>query len=115
MQLQNDMWNDPGVKQVLDTSDCNPVCNSGHVLSHVVMAEFKDDIVPTCNVCEVPFEQGQHAFACYECVAAYYLTLLIASKIVNAELQKGIFFFPKCAYRLVVAQRVSPFRETLLL
>ena len=93
--------------EATDVSPHNPVCESGHVLSHVVLEDFNNDVEPLCDVCQVPFEQGQHAFTCYQCVASYFLSLPIASETVKAELQMGPAICQKCADRLNVAQRGS--------
>ena len=46
MQHQNAVWKKHGVAKIVDASDCDPTCDSGRVLSHVVMLEFPPDFSP---------------------------------------------------------------------
>ena len=107
MQLPHAVWNPLGVKTVFDISAHNPVCDSGHVLAHVVLVDFNDIIDPVCDVCQVPFEHGHHAYTRYQCVASYFLSLPVSYGIIKAEFQKGFAMCQSCAYRHEVVPRGS--------
>ena len=104
MQLPSAVWNSLGVNNFIDISAHNPICDDGHVLTHVMLKELLQDAVPICDMCHVPFERGQHAFTCYQCVQAYFLSLPIPNETIEAELQKGYALCQSCSYRRQVVQ-----------
>ena len=46
LQLPYAIWNDLGVSKAIDVSDRNPICDSDHVSSHVVLEDFPNDVFP---------------------------------------------------------------------